>query len=89
MFGSIKTGIVAIFGAIVLIFGFVFKLRGDKIEELEIEAGVAEQEAAVTARTVENEKEAAQFVADNRVAKVEAENEESSIEYDPNTKFYI
>jgi len=88
MFSTIKgyliTGCVVVIGIIYTIF----EARGNKIENLEKEAEVAAKDKAIAAKVNKNEKEAAQFVADNRVAKVDAESPVST-KYSPDSKFYI
>lgn len=91
MFSTIKMYLAAGLAFAVAIAIAVFKARGAKIDELEKDIEVKDKEAKVTAAVVENEKQAAAFVADNRVAKVIAEVpvEDTDSEYDPNDKFYI
>lgn len=91
MFSTIKMYLAAGFAAVVAIFVAIYKARGNKIEKLEVEARVADTAKKTTAKVVANKKKVAQFVADNRVAKIEMEvtDEEGNTKYNPIDRFYI
>ncbi len=77
--------------AIVSVFIAIYKLRGEKVDRLEKEAVAKDAEIEVAAKVVEKEKQAAEFVANNRVAMAiaEAEDDKTNKHYDPNERFYI
>ena len=77
--------------AIMGILFAVFKHRGNKIEELEAVVSSKDKEIIVAAKVVESERDAAQYVADNRVAAVKAEEveDEDNHKYAPDSQFYI
>lgn len=85
--GYLTAGVIAV----VTIFIAVFRYRGDKIDDLEEDIVAKDNAIVVTAKVVASEKKAAQYVADNRVAKVTAEEEvdEANHKYAPDSKFYI
>lgn len=91
MFSTIKIYLMAAGAAMIAIFIAIYKLRGNKIDKLEKEAIVKDAKIVVAAKVVKKEKEAARFVADNRVAVAiaEAADEETIKHYDPNERFYI
>ena len=89
MFQTLKGYLTAGAAALVLLFAVVFKYRGAKIENLQEDIRRKDNEAVVTAKVVASEKKAAQYVADNRVAKEVAENEEINYINTPNSSFYI
>jgi len=91
MFSTIKVYLATGIAAVVAIFIAIYNARGSKVEKLEKEAIAKDAKITVAAKVVEKEKEAAKFVADNRVAAAKAEviDEEITTKYDPNTKFYI
>ena len=90
LLSPIKTYLGLGIATVIAIFVGIFNYRGNKIDKLENEVEMKEQEAIVAQYVADKEKKTAQFVADNRVAKVEAEiPDEVPNEYNPNTKFYI
>lgn len=91
IFEQIKVYLIAAGVAVIGVLIAVFRARGAKIDNLNTVVAAKEKEIVVTAKVVAAEKEAATFVADNRVAKVEAEvaSEAVDTKYDPSTKFYI
>ena len=65
---------VAAFGAgIVMVFVAIFKYRGNKIANLEVELEVEQTKSKVVAKVIKAEKEVAEFTANNRVAAAKAE----------------
>jgi len=89
MIETLRKYTTAIITAVVLLFAAVFKYRGNKIENLQEDIKRKENEAEVVAKIVEHNKKAASYVADNRVAKEVAENEEINYINTPNSSFYI
>lgn len=89
--GSIKMYLAAGLAGVVAIFVALFKFRGIKITRLEQEASIKDTKIEAASKVTEMEKKAAQFVADNRVARAVAEGEDAKDldKYDPNVKFYI
>ena len=87
----IKSYIVAAVVAVVSIFMAVFTYRGNKITSLKKDIVAKDNVIAVTAKAVEDDKKAAEYVADNRVAKVKAEEEvnETNNKYAPGSRFYL
>ncbi len=71
--GPIKIYVMAAGAAIIAIFIGVYKYRGFKVEELEAEVDAKDKELEVVVKVVEQEREVAEFTADNRVAKAKAE----------------
>ena len=85
----IKSYLAAAVTAVVAILAAMYKYRGSKIEELESVVEAKDKELEVAAKVVKQEKKVAKFVADNMVAKAEAEHEEDDKHYTPGERFYI
>ena len=83
MFTQIK-GYLAIAGAflVALLFG-IFKYRGQKIDNLEVELEVAEEKAKVVDKVIKAEKDVLEFETEARVkaAKAEARDYENITEH--------
>ena len=73
MFETIKLYIMAAIAVVVAAFAAMFAYRGQRIDTLETELGVAETKAAVTAKVVEADREVADFEATNKVERAKAE----------------
>ena len=92
MFSTIKMYIIAGVSGLIAILLAVLKMRNNEITNLEKDIVVKDKEAQTTAEVVKEEKKAANFTADNRVAKAVAEgdmDEENTDKYDPTSKFYV
>ena len=68
MFSALKGYLVAAGAAAIFIFAAIFKYRGNKIENLEVELEVEKTKAKVAKKVADNENEVSAFEAANKEA---------------------